>query len=939
MTPLEVSQAAVVTTPTRRSISLSSGNGEPAAAGETPQRVNPNNPSSWKEIREEEGRLQQQNRKEAKKRRQQQQRQQQQQQQQLQQQQQHLRMRRDRPFPTLGTQKRKPNRALWQEEDVMVHKPVFMKTNNKRAFIKAKTAFIKATYINNNTTTTTSFTDTEEDREKSKINKILTKIYSSNMVMFGSILLPMIVPTTTAAPTTRHRERRQTKYEEPTLIHSHTGSTGPVSPALTTTAAAGYTTLIIIATTTVLVVLAYCIYRLYNECIKIRNFRRGILEDDTDSMSLEPIDQFPWEMEELRAGEMRNGEYHQNEIKGDHSPFLKLQIGAQPETGIFANFLADTGCHRSIISRSLLERIPNNNTMRRFMSNSAIRAADGGVIVVDNFVECYLTFRGQNEVPYSLPTIFMVAAGLTEDIFLGIDILGSKGVIYNDGDFFVISTTRKIIPRQIIVAPDTKIMKVPIYSNHKIKTGRRGFDDSNYIELQPFNGATNKRRNDEDEDNDEDGRWPKNMRISDEEIVHLIRSNRAVDEKAALILRIEEHTRKGVNNAKEKYEVRKIFDSKVEQDEFMGIAIENNMIKNELGPFLEEMSKLKLTEFDSRKIYYQQLRETQLMLDQQIAEQELRLQQQQLHSQQQQQQIQQNYLQEEAIKVKRNEMENMQQQLESERKQMIQHYQNLEDEEMDVYYNCHLQLKELKDQAEAEDPNELREMQMTPEQAAAIRRELNEAPLRQGNQWREMLTGRDREGEERQRQNVRDPLQHVQHGHDQQPLTPEEEVEVQRQMNALQRQRAVLERHSPDPIIAEEERERGQQQHQQQDQETLQQQHQQQQQLLQQQQQVEQHDRYYQENGAREMEHQQQHQQQQLAHEIQHQQQQQQQQEQLQHQQQQQRMLQEQQQQQPVDAGETGQDIEQLLRVIARQEGQIERLSLSHAAPQPPPPY
>jgi hypothetical protein len=98
----------------------------------------------------------------------------------------------------------------------------------------------------------------------------------------------------------------------------------------------------------------------------------------------------------------------------------------------------------------------------------------------------------------------VVAAGLIEDFFLGLNVTHSSLMVCEDANWFYINTTRHV-KRTLLVRPDMNILRVKLHTNKE--HGPIPVITLNYLDTTPMNERTRKVRFEEGETEEEEDRF------------------------------------------------------------------------------------------------------------------------------------------------------------------------------------------------------------------------------------------------------------------------------------------------------------------------------------------------------------------------------------------------------------------------------------------------
>ena len=158
-----------------------------------------------------------------------------------------------------------------------------------------------------------------------------------------------------------------------------------------------------------------------------------------------------------------NNHYIHNSVDSEKTPWINVLIGTDPYTGINVRSIVDTGTPRTIVNQSIFNHIKGHETIKRYNSNTtSLFGPDAKQLPI--LFHAYLNFTFVDPITnlrYSHPIKCIISHGLSEDVFLGDDILSARFKIYQDRGHLVISATPDV-RRVITITPDTNTIAVPI---------------------------------------------------------------------------------------------------------------------------------------------------------------------------------------------------------------------------------------------------------------------------------------------------------------------------------------------------------------------------------------------------------------------------------------------------------------------------------------------
>lgn len=334
-------------------------------------------------------------------------------------------------------------------------------------------------------------TDTEESEPTSSKDLIKQGPRTTAMITLAAAALINNVPGTGAQ--LHHEEEADVTHKQITKFNN--------PPAPDTTASTDWHLLEFSLAITLTIIFGAIIYKIV-KWARVRHHRRlmevamtdqermrrqfnKVLEARSEAREQEDEDGYQIPM---KAINLHNGKYESNMISGMNLPYINIRIGNRPGQGIIVKAIKDTGCTHTMMTSKLFDHIPQTTAkIKRYQPDgSELYTASDQPIKIHYYAKIFITFMGQNESTHCFSHIVGIVKGLSDDFYLGNDILGGESIICEDQQF-IYMTKNPEQKRQLLILPSTCFIKIPKLTTANLLNGPPIV--LNLLETEPFNKA------------------------------------------------------------------------------------------------------------------------------------------------------------------------------------------------------------------------------------------------------------------------------------------------------------------------------------------------------------------------------------------------------------------------------------------------------------------
>jgi hypothetical protein len=170
-----------------------------------------------------------------------------------------------------------------------------------------------------------------------------------------------------------------------------------------------------------------------------------------------------------------NNIFVHNSVEHPNTPWIHVTVGMEPFSGIEIRAIKDSGADMTTITLGLFNRIKGPEITERLQSPTQfMKMANNTSVLILYRARLHLTFIDPStNARVSEPRLCSIVTGLTEDMYLGEDVLSSPIKICEDNKFLYLSKNPSIL-RTLKITPMADIVKVPIHRNSDLPEAAGG---------------------------------------------------------------------------------------------------------------------------------------------------------------------------------------------------------------------------------------------------------------------------------------------------------------------------------------------------------------------------------------------------------------------------------------------------------------------------------
>jgi hypothetical protein len=167
-----------------------------------------------------------------------------------------------------------------------------------------------------------------------------------------------------------------------------------------------------------------------------------------------------------------------NTVDAADAPCIDVMIGVHPFRGATFKGILDSGTNHTVLTEALFKQIPGYKSITRVSASNLtlVSATDTTIRVLFQVTLNYTFSDTKTELKFSEPFTTVVAHSddMSEDLFIGTDILSSRIVVYQTRRNLFISAT-PLVKRSIKVEPRSGLIKMNIRYNITRTAANRHF--------------------------------------------------------------------------------------------------------------------------------------------------------------------------------------------------------------------------------------------------------------------------------------------------------------------------------------------------------------------------------------------------------------------------------------------------------------------------------
>ena len=156
--------------------------------------------------------------------------------------------------------------------------------------------------------------------------------------------------------------------------------------------------------------------------------------------------------------------YSHNSVENKKAPWVMITVGTVPYKGIKVRAILDTATDETVLSNAMFQHIKGREHIKtQPVPHLTLVAANNKTMTVLFSVHLYMTFLDPVNF-HCLSQKFkclVTQADLSEDFFIGANVINSKITIFQN-DCFLVMSANPNLKRKINITPGTEIIRLPI---------------------------------------------------------------------------------------------------------------------------------------------------------------------------------------------------------------------------------------------------------------------------------------------------------------------------------------------------------------------------------------------------------------------------------------------------------------------------------------------